>query len=100
MQKKVWYYEKWVGRHGSFPPRRSVKIIFQISFIFPKKIRSKGEYRTPPVVAPPQVPSNYAPNYPMQPPPQPQQQVYQKGPGKQYGTLPHPQVKMKRITDN
>ena len=23
--KKVWYYEKWVGRHDSFPPRRSVK---------------------------------------------------------------------------
>ena len=20
-----WYYEKWVGRHASFPPRRSVK---------------------------------------------------------------------------
>ena len=51
--------------------------------------RSK-EYRTPPVVAPPQVPSNYAPNYPMQQ--QQQQQQYQKGLGKQYGTLPHPQV--------
>ena len=24
MQKKIWYYEKWVGRHASFPPRRSV----------------------------------------------------------------------------
>ena len=24
MQKKVWYHEKWVGRHVSFPPRRSV----------------------------------------------------------------------------
>ena len=23
--KKVWYYEKWAGRHASFPPRRSVK---------------------------------------------------------------------------
>ena len=22
--EKVWYYEKWVGRHASFPPRRSV----------------------------------------------------------------------------
>jgi len=43
--------------------------------------RSK-EYRTPPVVAPPQVPSNYAPNYP--------KQVR----GQQYGTLPHPQVGM------
>ena len=44
--------------------------------------RSK-EYRTPPVVAPPQVPSNYAPNYPRG----------SRGPGQQqYGTLPHPQV--------
>jgi len=25
MQRKVWYYGKWVGRHASFPPRRSVK---------------------------------------------------------------------------
>jgi hypothetical protein len=25
MQKEIWYYEKWVGRHASFPPRRSVK---------------------------------------------------------------------------
>ena len=25
MQKKVWYYKKWVGHHASFPPRRSVK---------------------------------------------------------------------------
>jgi hypothetical protein len=49
--------------------------------------RSK-DYRTPPVVVPPQVPSNYAPNYPQQ---QPQQQRV-----KQYGTLPHahPQVQM------
>ena len=23
-KKKVWCYEKWVGRHASFPPRRSV----------------------------------------------------------------------------
>jgi len=43
--------------------------------------RSK-EYRTPPVVAPPQVPSNYAPNYP------------RGSRGQQYGTLPHPQVGM------
>ena len=27
MQKKVCYYEKWIGRHASFPPRRSVKQI-------------------------------------------------------------------------
>ena len=25
MQKKVWYYEKWVGHHASFPPIQSVK---------------------------------------------------------------------------
>ena len=25
MQKKIWYYEKWGGRHASFPPRPSVK---------------------------------------------------------------------------
>ena len=24
MQRKIWYYEKWVGRYASFPPRRSV----------------------------------------------------------------------------
>ena len=52
--------------------------------------RSK-EYRTPPVVVPPQVPSNYAPNYPQQQAPQQQPQRV-----KQYGTLPHahPQVQM------
>ncbi len=47
--------------------------------------RGSKEYRTPPVVAPPQVPSNYAPNYPQQ-----QQQAARQ----QYGTLPHPQVQM------
>ena len=26
--KKVWYYEKWVGYHASFPPRRSVNTKF------------------------------------------------------------------------
>ena len=26
MKKKIWYYEKWDGRHASFPPRRSVKL--------------------------------------------------------------------------
>ena len=25
MQKQFWYYEKWVGRHASFPLRQSVK---------------------------------------------------------------------------
>ena len=26
MQKEVWYYEKWIGRHASFTPRWSVKL--------------------------------------------------------------------------
>ena len=35
-KKKIWYYEKWVGRHASFPPRRSVKLVIlsQISMSF------------------------------------------------------------------
>ena len=33
MQKKVWYYEKWVGLHASFPARRSVKKEFAMLFI-------------------------------------------------------------------
>ena len=24
---KFWYYERWVGHHASFPPRRSVKTV-------------------------------------------------------------------------
>lgn len=65
--------------------------------------RSK-EYRTPPVVVPPQVPSNYAPNYPQQQQPSQQQQLQQQQlqqqqqqlRKQQYGTLPHahPQVQM------
>ena len=31
MQKKVWYYEKWVGRHATFPPRRSVKSLLPLT---------------------------------------------------------------------
>ena len=31
--KKVWYYEKWVGRHASFPPRQSVKwLLYRCEF--------------------------------------------------------------------
>ena len=33
IQKKVWYYEKWVGRHASLPPRRSVKYQFYPSLV-------------------------------------------------------------------
>ena len=33
IQKKVWYYEKWVGRHASFPPRRSIKQAHRKKFI-------------------------------------------------------------------
>lgn len=45
---------------------------------------SKGsrEYRTPPAVAPPQVPSHYAPNYPIGHP----RRSGERGPG--YSTLP------------
>lgn len=45
---------------------------------------SKGsrEYRTPPAVAPPQVPSHYAPNYPLGHP----RRSGERGPG--YSTLP------------
>lgn len=55
----------------------------------------RSEYRTPPVVVPPQVPSHYAPNYPgqqqqqrrSQQPPPPQQPVQsERGPG--YSALP------------
>ncbi|CAH0553201.1 unnamed protein product [Brassicogethes aeneus] len=47
---------------------------------------SKGsrEYRTPPAVAPPQVPSHYAPNYPIGNP----RRSGERGPG--YSTLPMP----------
>lgn len=48
-------------------------------------------YRTPPAVAPPQVPSHYAPNYPMGHPKRQNSQIEQRG----YTTLPlqtaHPQ---------
>ena len=39
MQEKTWYYEKWGGRHASFPPRRSVKCPTQylhfLQYFFP-----------------------------------------------------------------
>lgn len=49
------------------------------------------EYRTPPAVAPPQVPSHYAPNYPVGHPHH-NATAQRRGPG--YSTLPivHPQV--------
>lgn len=48
--------------------------------------KSSREYRTPPVVIPPQVPSHYAPNYPMG---HPRRSVTEsRGPG--YGPLPVP----------
>ena len=34
MKKKIWYYEKWVGRHASFPPRQSVKYMKRMKFTF------------------------------------------------------------------
>ena len=62
------------------------------------------DYRTPPVVAPPQVPSNYAPNYPRS-----DQQVQggggtltrqlssSSGTGKQYGNLPNSQAQIQMV---
>lgn len=47
--------------------------------------KSSREYRTPPVVVPPQVPSHYAPNYPMG---HPRRSVAERGPG--YSALPVP----------
>ena len=32
-KKRVWYYEKWVGRHASFAPRRSVKKLTWLSVL-------------------------------------------------------------------
>ncbi|XP_074039144.1 abl interactor 1 [Leptinotarsa decemlineata] len=46
--------------------------------------KNSREYRTPPAVAPPQVPSHYAPNYPIGHPRR------ERGPG--YGTLPLPNL--------
>lgn len=52
--------------------------------------KSSREYRTPPAVAPPQVPSHYAPNYPMGHPRR------ERGPGysalPMAGAQPQPQV--------
>lgn len=47
--------------------------------------KGSREYRTPPVVVPPQVPSHYAPNYPVG---HPRRQTSEKGPG--YSAIPVP----------
>lgn len=47
-----------------------------------------GEYRAPPVVVPPQVPSHYAPNYPIGHPRRQNSQTSDRGPG--YSSLPMP----------
>lgn len=47
--------------------------------------KSSKEYRTPPVVVPPQVPSHYAPNYPVG---HPRRSGSERGPG--YSALPVP----------
>ena len=49
------------------------------------------DYRTPSVISPPQVPSNYAPNYPMQPQQNP---IYQKSNMKQQNIMQPPQIQM------
>ena len=38
--KKVWCYENWVGRHASFPLRRSVKILSSLYFISKRNVAS------------------------------------------------------------
>ena len=68
--------------------------------------RSK-DYRTPPVVAPPQVPSNYAPNYPRDSQHQGPggggnlsrqlSSASSSGTGKQYGTLPNSQAQIQMV---
>ena len=35
--KKKWYYEKWVGRHASFPPRQYVKQNCRNFSVLPKR---------------------------------------------------------------
>lgn len=47
--------------------------------------KSSREYRTPPAVNPPQVPSHYAPNYPVG---HPRRQTSERGPG--YSAVPMP----------
>lgn len=47
--------------------------------------KSSREYRTPPAVIPPQVPSHYAPNYPVG---HPRRQSSERGPG--YSAVPMP----------
>lgn len=50
--------------------------------------KSSREYRTPPVVNPPQVPSHYAPNYPIGHPKRVSSSGSERGPG--YSSLPMP----------
>lgn len=47
--------------------------------------KGSREYRTPPAVNPPQVPSHYAPNYPVG---HPRRQTSERGPG--YSAVPMP----------
>lgn len=47
--------------------------------------KANREYRTPPAVVPPQVPSHYAPNYPVG---HPRRQTSERGPG--YSAVPMP----------
>jgi hypothetical protein len=50
--------------------------------------KNRSEYRAPPVVVPPQVPSHYAPNYPIGHPRRQSSQNSDRGPG--YSSLPMP----------
>ena len=62
------------------------------------------DYRTPPIVAPPQVPSNYAPNYPRADHPGTgasgtltRQLSSSSGTAKQYGNLPSSQAQVQMV---
>jgi hypothetical protein len=43
MQEKTWYYEKWVGRHASFPPSRYVNTL-HVTTPFAEKDLRKAKY--------------------------------------------------------
>lgn len=58
-----------------------IKNVFTVSSSGGTLSKGSREYRTPPAVAPPQVPSHYAPNYPIGHP-----RRGERGPG--YSTLP------------
>ena len=63
MQKKVWYYEKWVGRHASFPPRRSVKAVLE-SIQIVESVRVQSSIRMSKKSPKKNQPNNHPKNHP------------------------------------